>query len=105
MNEPLESILHRYLDGELSLPIAAHEILGRQAEPGSPILASFQQDPEVDRERMDALMGYILWLSVRSVSPENAPAVPFGAEEARLFIRRGRSAIEEHLGKRSEEEG
>lgn len=104
MNESLESILHRYLDGELSLPVAAHEILARQSEPGSPILAWFQQDPEADRERMDALMGYILWLSVRTVSPEDCPPVPFGAEEARLFIRRGRSAIEEHLGKGSGEE-
>ena len=39
-----------------------------------------------DLERIEALMGHVLWLKLRAVDPDAVPAQPFGAAAMRAQI-------------------
>ena len=82
MNPDAQEIVKRYLAGELDLESAAKGIhtggeFGLYYSPGITSL--------LDQERLESLLGRVLWLGLRESSSDNAPDQPFGAAEFRAI--------------------
>jgi hypothetical protein len=80
MNPKVPEIVQRYLAGEIDLESAARTI---SAEGEWSLYVADGDVGTVDRERIEALFGRVLWLTLRESSPGNLPDTPWGAAEFR----------------------
>ena len=83
------TILQDYLRGAIGLDEAAAEICARLGSGGFNWWVEDSDGPM--REKTDALMGRVLWLTLRAADPNSVPAEPFGAAEFRAFAAENRS--------------
>ena len=74
-NESIEATVLRYLRGELSVEDAADAIFRLQKSGGG---FSLSPTDVASLEKTEALMSRLLWLTLREVDPESAPAAPAG---------------------------
>jgi hypothetical protein len=77
-----QDIVRRYVAGELDLESAAQGI--HESGEWSLFYSPSDTSP-ADLERIQALFGRVLWLSMRESDPDSVPDHPFGAEEFRAF--------------------
>lgn len=80
MDSKIPNVVQRYLAGELDIELAARAI-STEAEWG--LFLTRTDISAADQERMEALFGHTLWLTLRDSSPENVPDTPFSAAEFR----------------------
>ncbi|MEP6508218.1 MAG: hypothetical protein ABJC63_08325 [Gemmatimonadales bacterium] len=80
MNSKSLDIIKNYLSGDISLESAAEEL-----HRGGNFAIGSQPDGSgsTDHARLEELMGRLLWLTLRALSPDGAPETPFGAVEIR----------------------
>lgn len=76
MNSKVWDIVQRYLAGEIDLAAAARTI-STEKEWG--FFVTRGEVSAADQERIEALFGHVLWLTLRESSPESVPDAPFGA--------------------------
>ncbi len=85
-----QSVVARYLRGELSVDDAAEQIAALGGEPG---LGLDSADPTL-RANWDELMGRLLWITLRNHAREAAGERPFGAAEFRALQAQVREELE-----------
>jgi len=83
-SESIEETVLSYLRGELCVEDAADTIFHLQKSGGGFSLRPTDID---SLEKSEALMGRVLWLTLRELDPDAAPDTPFGAAEFREFQR------------------
>ena len=84
MNPEALDIVRRYLAGEVDLESAAQS-LRLNGEFG--LYYSRETTTAEDQERIENLLGRVLWLSLREASPDSVPDDPFGAAEFRALAK------------------
>ncbi len=82
MNSESAETFRRYLAGEVDLESAA-ESIHSAGEWGT--FYTTEETSPADQERIQALMGRLLWLSMRN-SPEGGPEEPLGAADIRDML-------------------
>ncbi len=92
-NNQFRLVLEGYLRGTIGLDEAAAAIHSRPSGTGFNIAAG-ETDP-AKREMMEALMGRVLWLTMKAADPNAVPTQPFGAAEFRAFLSRDESSLNE----------
>ena len=84
-DDPVADLIQRYLRAEIDLAESSEAVMALTGGSLGFSVALHDLDAEA-RERAEALMGRVLWLTLRSLHPEAAPDQPFGAAEARAFL-------------------
>jgi hypothetical protein len=91
--DPVSDILQQYLQGTLEVGEAADALMSSWGgRPGFSI--AMQGMDEDQRERVDALMGRLMWLTLRSQDPNAVPETPFDGARFRAM----REQLERELG-------
>jgi hypothetical protein len=77
-SDPISSILERYLRGEIEVAEAADTLMASGGRRPGFSIALHGMDAG-QQERVDALMGRLMWLVLRAHDPKSAPEQPLDA--------------------------
>jgi hypothetical protein len=105
LNSDISTILERYLSGEIEVAEAAETLMSSAgSRPGFSI--DMRGMDSSQQERVEALMGRLMWLVLRAQDPDAAPAEPIDAAGWRALhedIERETEARDEESGSRSKD--
>ncbi len=87
-------IIHQYLAGELSVAEAGELLYALQVTGSGPEAASIRSASPEQREKVEALFGFVLWRALQDSVPESAPATPFDAADFRRFMDTAQAAAD-----------
>jgi hypothetical protein len=83
--ESLQKIIEGYLNGSIEPDAAAAALQAEGRADGFFLQYGDADDPKT-RAKLEALAARVLWLELRSVSPEGVPSEPFNAEQLRAIV-------------------